>query len=193
MTLRIYSVHPPDFVRDDVEYAGPSITPEEVWEKVKAECDAVILPYVGPDLDHQVIYRTHFPSKLPEYLALGMPVIITGPYDATGMKWGMTHPRACISIETGPTERWQTELTRLRDDAEYRLALAQGAADASGQELDPERIENGFLSKLRELGKAGAFARPEFGMSAADAEMTKPVSFEKYRTMRSFKVRKSDG
>lgn len=152
-SLRLYADRTPAFAGEaGVEFAGRSETPARVWERVKAECDAVILPYCGPDLGHQAMYRTHFPSKLPEYLALGMPVIVTGPPEATGMAWALVHPQACIAIESGPTARWQTELKWLRDEPDYREALARGAVAASLGDFDPALIERTFLARLTALG-----------------------------------------
>ena len=99
VTLRVYSLQEPDFTAmRGVEYAGPSETPDLLWKRVTDECDAVILPYCRPEHGHEQLYRTHFPSKLPEYLALGMPVIVTGPSYATGMQWANENKAACICV-----------------------------------------------------------------------------------------------
>jgi glycosyltransferase involved in cell wall biosynthesis len=148
VTLRIYSSHKPSFLAaGSVEYAG-HMDPSHVWERVKTECDAVILPYCGPDLGHQDLYRTHFPSKLTEYLALNMPVVITGPKYATGVQWGAAHPQACITIVNGNFDNLATALQRLSSDASYRARLAQGAVDCANEQFDPRIIEETFRKKL---------------------------------------------
>lgn len=147
-TLRIYSVQKPPFANEKgVEYAGASASPDMVWPRVKEECDVVILPYADPEFGHEALYRTHFPSKLPEYLALGMPIIIAGNPAATGIKWGMAHPYACIVIRSGEGAEWKTEISRLSSDANYRLALGDGAL-AAAAEFDPGGIEAFFHSSL---------------------------------------------
>ena len=150
-TLRIYSLEKPRFLRQNgVEYAG-SFSPNGVWERVKEECDAVILPYCGPEHGHENLYRTHFPSKLPEYLALGMPVIITGPNYATGMQWGVTHPDAAVVVPATDPSELGAVLTRLRNEGAYRASLAGGALRASTGELDPDRIDETFRRGLQIL------------------------------------------
>jgi hypothetical protein len=47
----------------------------------------MILPYMNPAGSNELLYRTHFPSKLTEYLALGMPVVVSGPEEATGVRY----------------------------------------------------------------------------------------------------------
>ena len=72
--LRIYSQSKLETTLPNVVtncgYAPAEIT----WARVKSECDAVILPYSWSKDNYEMLYKTHFPSKLPEYLALGMPV-----------------------------------------------------------------------------------------------------------------------
>lgn len=74
-----------------IEFAGYAKTPEETWDRVVKECDAVILPYTT-NAGFKKVYSTHFPSKLPEYLALEIPIIVYGPKYATGIKFAQKHP-----------------------------------------------------------------------------------------------------
>ena len=61
------------------------------------ECDALLLPYPGGGWLENV-FRTHFPTKVSEYMWQGMPVIFTGPAYATGLRWGIEHPAACVAL-----------------------------------------------------------------------------------------------
>jgi glycosyltransferase involved in cell wall biosynthesis len=152
VTLRIYSLQEPWFLSERaVEYAGPSNSPDTMWQRVKEECDAVILPYCGPEHGHQSLYRTHFPSKLPEYLALGMPIVITGPEYATGVQWGNANPDAAVVVPVTDPSRLGLVLGRLRADGAYRAALARGAVRAAAEEFDPARIGEIFRCKLQSL------------------------------------------
>ncbi len=146
--LRIYSLQRPEFLpTPGVDYAGASDRPETVWERVKAECDAVILPYCRPQDGHEQLYRTHFPSKLPEYLALGMPVIVTGPAYATGMQWAAANPDACIRVETDEDAEWAVPLQQLKSDSNLRWKLASRALHA-GRAFDPGEISATFHARI---------------------------------------------
>jgi len=59
----------------------------EMWRTMQERVDVMILPYSNPAGSNELLYRTHFPSKLTEYLALGMPVIVSGPEEATGLRY----------------------------------------------------------------------------------------------------------
>jgi glycosyltransferase involved in cell wall biosynthesis len=151
-TLRIYSLHKPQFeYGSEVEYAGGFATPEEVWRRVQAECDAVILPYCDREDGHVLVYRTHFPSKLTEYLGLGLPVIVSGPDYATGAIWAARNPQACVLLRSEERDKFGKILARLREDADWRTSLAAGALGAAGGKFDPEVIREKFQKRLFEL------------------------------------------
>lgn len=150
VVLRIYSIHEPKGeLAAFAEYAGASKRPSDVWERVKMECDAVILPYAFPPDEHQELYKTHFPSKLTEYLALGMPVIINGPPYATGVKWGLRNPDVAVTIATSDLEEIERCLRRLTIDKAYRVALGAGALRSAESEFCPEKIEELFAENIR--------------------------------------------
>jgi glycosyltransferase involved in cell wall biosynthesis len=152
-TLRIYSMQKPDFIPAlGVEYAGQFQRPEAVWEHVKAECDAVILPYCRPQHGHEHLYRTHFPSKLPEYLALGMPVIVTGPNYATGVQWAVSNSKACVQVGINEDGEWNRILSRLRADPDLRIRLSQAALEA-GRIFEPNKLIANFESRLRAIAR----------------------------------------
>jgi glycosyltransferase involved in cell wall biosynthesis len=123
----------------------------EVWEPVKDGCDAVILPYSDEERMRQ-LYSYHFPSKLPEYLRLGMPVIVTGPEYATGYRWGMRNPQAVVTVDHDAEVKIVQTLEKLKFEKEWREKMAQGAIRAALMEFDPEKIRSHFheiLSKAK--------------------------------------------
>ena len=54
---------------------------------LQERCDVLWLPYLNPAGEHERLYRTHFPSKLCDYLQTGMAVWVTGSEIATGVRW----------------------------------------------------------------------------------------------------------
>jgi glycosyltransferase involved in cell wall biosynthesis len=153
--LVIYS-HPPGgscaallAERDVVDFRGFVPAPK-AWSAVKSDCDAVILPYPNPAGVMEKLYRYHFPSKLPEYLSLGMPVIVTGPAYATGVAWALRSPGSS-AVWTDPGHAaFVRELTELRENAEMRTKLAANGAKAGAAAFDPSRIQSEFYRHLKE-------------------------------------------
>lgn len=72
---------------DVVEWMPHRADIMDMWRMMQERADVMILPYSNPAGPHELLYRTHFPSKLTEYLALGMPVIVSGPEEATGVRY----------------------------------------------------------------------------------------------------------
>lgn len=132
---------------DCVEFRGfmPSC---QAWVAIQSDCDAVLLAYPNPAGALERLYRNHFPSKLPEYLALGMPVIITGPDYATGLKWARCHPEAVTSYSGTDIEGVARLFERLRDLGDMRVALAKEAFEAGNRDFDPAAIRAHFLEAL---------------------------------------------
>ena len=147
--LRVYSPVAPEGLGKHLEYAGFSPLPTHTWERVKEECDVVLLPYAWPE-HFRTLYETHFPSKLTEYLALGMPVLISGPAYAAGVAWGLQHPRAALTVSDPSSEAMRVACVCLYEDAGLRTSLALEAVRAGNEEFNPIRIRYEFLQKLRD-------------------------------------------
>lgn len=141
---------------DCIEIRGFVDDPAEAWSAIKRDCDAVLLPYLNPAQDlHRQLYSSHFPSKLPEYLALGMPVIVAGPPEATGVRWGCAHPDAVLTETNPDPAALARHLEHLKNDGSLRLRLAANAVAAGDKDFDPSRIRRQFFAALEEaVGKA---------------------------------------
>ena len=147
--LRVYSRDPLPAAVPGTVHAGTFVTTEELCARVRGETDAVWLPY-STDAHHRRLYQTHFPSKLTEYMALGMPVLITGPPSATGVLWGLSHPDAALTVAGSSIDAIRDAALRLKDEPALRLALAEGS-NGGDQEFDPIAIRQQFIGVLREV------------------------------------------
>ena len=148
IALRLYSHDVPAIPIDGAEHAG-GFAADVLWERVKRECDGVWLPYSNQE-HFQPLYRTHFPSKLTEYMALGMPVVITGPADATGVKWGVAHPGATLTLPDAGVSEIRDALDRLRLDGAARVSIA-AASRGGDRDFDPETIRRQFANVVHDV------------------------------------------
>ena len=121
----------------------------EAWAGIQQDCDAVWLPYPVPAGELAELYRHHFPSKLPEYLALGLPVIVTGPADATGVRWAEAH-RPAVAVATDPgIDGFERLLRELAANPERRRQLAADGWAAGQREFDPGLILRQFQAHVQ--------------------------------------------
>jgi hypothetical protein len=116
---------------DVLHFNGHAATPETAWRGLLDKCDATLQPYLHPPGPHELQYRTHFPSKLGDCLSLGLPLLITGPAEASGMRWCLEHPGCALTATDPATEALIHALEWLRDDTELRISLATDAWKAS--------------------------------------------------------------
>jgi glycosyltransferase involved in cell wall biosynthesis len=136
---------------------------KDAWQSIQADCDAVILPYPNADAHMERLYRHHFPSKLSEYLALGMPVIITGPDYATGVQWGFKHPDAAVTHIITDIAGLVSALSRLYQEPDFRQRLAERATQEGITEFDPTQIKARFLNIIREHAQRSNSNEPVTG------------------------------
>jgi glycosyltransferase involved in cell wall biosynthesis len=130
---------------------------KQAWDGIKQECDAVIFPYLNPAGRMQLLYSHHFPSKLAEYLALGMPVFMAGPAEATGVRWASANPSAVLLETALDCESMAASLGRLREDAPMRMAMAAAALAAGSASFDPVAIRDQMIKALRAAAVARSF------------------------------------
>lgn len=150
--INIYSIHQPSFSSPAITYRG-SFTQYEVWERIKEECDAVILPYYFHyGTKDTSVYSTHFPTKLSEYLTLGMPVIIIGPEWATGVKWAKAHPDDVLSSAKEDHDELIEIFNKLKTDAALRLKYSLNPVKAK-EEFSPPIIKKQFLNYIQKADK----------------------------------------
>ena len=116
----------PDGISKNIIFCGYAETPLITWEKIQKECDAVILPY-SFEIKFKKLYETHFPSKLIDYLSLGMPVIVVGPKYATGLIWACENVDAVIAISTLEKDVFKYCIQKLIDDPNLRYELSKKA------------------------------------------------------------------
>jgi len=161
--LRVYSPAAPAGLGEYLEYAGFLPAPMQTWERIKNECDAVLLPYAWPE-QFRALYETHFPSKLTEYLGLGMPVLISGPAYAAGVAWGLRHPLAALTVSDPSEEAMRAACVRLRNDAALRMSLASEGVHAGNEEFGPIGIRNQFLRQLRNVAVSPNRVSPTLGI-----------------------------
>lgn len=115
----------------DVFHINGRLSAATAWQLLRDRCDVVLQPYLNPPGPHAQQYATHFPSKLGDYLALGVPLLVTGPSNATGVDWCLRHPGCALVVTEPATSALQTAVGRLKNDSALRRELALGALAAA--------------------------------------------------------------
>lgn len=137
---------------DVFSFNGYAPTPEEAWRALLQKCDVVLQPYLNPPGGHELQYRTHFPSKLGDCLTLGLPLLVTGPADASGLSWCSQHPDSALLVPESDPAAIREALERLRRDEALRVRLATGAQSAAPA-FDAAMIRTQLLRALSVIAR----------------------------------------
>lgn len=144
--LKIYRSNDPGIISSSViEFAGFAKTPEETWNRITEECDVVLLPY-SKEKKFENLYRTHFPSKLPEYLELKMPIIVNGPSYANGLRYGKTNN---MFFNTTSNSELEDILKKLASNTELRIKSIE--TSNKSHDFEPELIIKKFYSIINKV------------------------------------------
>lgn len=138
---------------DVIRFHGYLSPPEEAWRQILARCDAVLQPYLNPPGPHELQYRTHFPSKLGDALSLGLPLLLTGPDFASGVRWCVEHGDIAEVVTRAEPRAGNDALARLRLSPERRIRLAT-AAQAAATGFDAPALRARWHATLVDVAAA---------------------------------------
>lgn len=111
------------------------LPPREVAERVAESAHALFLPasfYPG----ERTVISTLFPSKLADYTAIGIPIIIWGPDYSSAARWGLQNPNAAITCTTLDPNPVKSALLRILNDSSEAASLGLGAVAAGSRDFD---------------------------------------------------------
>jgi glycosyltransferase involved in cell wall biosynthesis len=114
------------------------------------EADVAFLPLsFEPDMRHVV--ETSLPSKIAEYLAAGLPILVHAPPSSTVARY--CREQNCGLVVDEPSETsLRSALMRLSTDSALRAALSATALETARKNHDARRIAPDFLRQLSSLG-----------------------------------------
>lgn len=123
------------------------VSSNELIQRMREEADFLFAPM---SFDEQDRYNMEisFPSKLADYTAIGLPILIYGPPYASAVRWALENPDAAAVIDSENVEALCAIVTRLAEDAPWRMQLANGAIRAGNLFLSHEASDRVFRSAL---------------------------------------------
>ena len=126
----------------------------ELVAKLHDEADILLL-FTDFSAASREVMRTLFPSKLADYTAAAVPIIVVAPQDASIVDYLRARPHAArLLTELDPQCVVSAVDEIVGDDTSWRR-LAQGAAEAGTEDFDYAKGFSGFCAALRRGWKAG--------------------------------------
>jgi len=127
----------------NVKWHGYQQTPAAGIKLLQERCDLLWLPYLEPPGENEKLYRTHFPSKLCDYLQTGMTIWVTGPEFATGVRWWSGRSHHPATSLPALLKSYQERATAILEDAQSAMDLR----DSFGMESKETKQFLRFLQK----------------------------------------------
>lgn len=105
------------------------VNSNELIHRMREEVDFLFAPM---SFDEQDRYNMEisFPSKLTDYTAMGLPILVYGPSYASAVRWAKENTDAAFVIDSEKMETMNSVVKRLLEDATWRVELAKGAIRA---------------------------------------------------------------
>jgi glycosyltransferase involved in cell wall biosynthesis len=116
-------------------------------EHVAASAHALFLPASFAAQERRNV-ATLFPSKLADYTAIGLPLVVWGPSYSSASRWAAENSDACVLVTDSDPAALLDPLTHLFGDPEHARRLAAGAIEAGMRDFDPGSVRARFLGAL---------------------------------------------
>ena len=117
---------------------------------IKALRTAADLLYVPMSFDpgDRLAMKTNFPSKLTDYTAVGLPLLIQGAADSSAVMWAEENPGVAEVVAEPSVEALGRSLRGLLHDSVQRLALGAKALAVGQRYFAHDRASRVFLGAI---------------------------------------------
>ena len=103
-----------------------TVSSHELIHKLRKEADILFAPMTF-EAEHRVNMEMSFPSKLADYTAIGLPILIYGPNYCSAVRWSRENPNLAEVVETEEISDLYFSIKKLTESVEYRYNLANKA------------------------------------------------------------------
>ena len=98
-----------------------------------------------------------FPSKLTDYTAAGLPLLVWGPKYCSAVRWASEYSGAAEVVDTTDKERLEAAVSRLAGDSKYRQQLGDRAAEAGRECFSHAKVVEVFYNGVRRSDSKSEF------------------------------------
>lgn len=132
--------------KENVEVRG-SLSSNELIGRLRDEADVLFVP-MSFNLEDRANMELGFPSKLTDYTALGLPLLIYGPPYCSAVRWAKDNPRVAEVVDMEGGEMLAAALHRLADEPGHRCLLASRGIQAGEKFFSHESSLTTFYDAL---------------------------------------------
>ena len=132
-------------ISPSMEFRG-FVAHQEMMSGLRDAADVLFVP-MAFDAAARANMRVSFPSKLVDYTALGLPMLIHAPADSSAMRWALMHEGVAETAGSEEPSSIVAALQRLTD-TDHRGRLAARAREVGSTAFDPASVRAAFHAAL---------------------------------------------
>ena len=121
------------------------VSSSELLTKLRNEADALFVP-MSFAVEDRINMEMAFPSKLADYTAAGLPLLIYGPNYCSAVTWARENAGIAMVVDSQPDLRETIAL--LANNPDTRIALGRRALTAGREYFTHDRIREQFYKAL---------------------------------------------
>ena len=119
----------------------------ELMTRLRNEADVLVVPMSFAPEDRMNM-QFSFPSKLTDYTAMALPLLIYGPSYCSAVQWAEAHPGVAESVTSEEDDALVTAIGRLAGDLAHRWRLAGHAKAVGDQMFSASEAHSVFVGAL---------------------------------------------
>jgi hypothetical protein len=131
----------------NIEWRGRVDNSQKLVQQCRAEVHAMYVPMSYRPQDRPNA-EVSFPSKLADYTAVGVPLIVDGPEYSSAVRWARENPGVAEIITDESVNALAEAVARIQQDPTHRLQLANEAIRLGQQYFEFDRAVSTLYSKL---------------------------------------------
>jgi glycosyltransferase involved in cell wall biosynthesis len=120
----------------------------DLIERLRGDVDALFVPMSFAALDRPNM-EVSFPSKLVDYTAVGLPLLIMGPPYCSAVRWAYENPGVAEIVDSDDGDLLSIAIQRLAEDADHRMNLAAAALSGCSRFFSHGSAQSRFLTALQ--------------------------------------------
>jgi glycosyltransferase involved in cell wall biosynthesis len=134
----------PQQIHLDADVRG-LVSADELLLRLREEADALFVP-MSFDPSDRANMELAFPSKLADYTATGLPLLIYGPRYCSAVGWARENEGVAEVVESEAD--FKNAIDRLANDPAHRVRLGQRALDTGRKYFSHDRVQETFIRAL---------------------------------------------
>ncbi len=119
----------------------------ELMTRLRNEADVLFVPMSFAPED-RINMQMGFPSKLTDYTAIALPLLVCGPSYCSAVQWSNAHPDVAETVTSEEPGAMVDAIARLARDPAHRWRLAEKAKEVGDRFFSASAAEKVFLDAL---------------------------------------------